>query len=174
MVYFSADYHFSHRNIIRYCNRPFSSIEEMNQTIIDNVNSVVGAKDTLYFLGDWCMGGSDKIKSFREQINSNHLKMVLGNHDKGIKPGTLFESVKDIDEYKCNGIHIVMCHYAFRSWKNSCHGSYHIFGHSHNTLPNYGLSFDCGIDGHNFMPWSLDEVVEKMNIITIDSSTKII
>ena len=51
-VWFTADFHFGHNDIIRYCNRPFRSVEEMDQTILDRLNASVKANDILYFLGD--------------------------------------------------------------------------------------------------------------------------
>ena len=55
-VWFTADFHLGHKNIIRYCNRPFDTVEEMNRTIIDRLNSLVKTNDILYFLGDFCIG----------------------------------------------------------------------------------------------------------------------
>jgi len=55
-VWFTADFHLGHKNIIRYCNRPFDTVEEMNRTILDRLNSLVKTNDFLYFLGDFCIG----------------------------------------------------------------------------------------------------------------------
>jgi calcineurin-like phosphoesterase family protein len=50
-IWFTADFHLGHKNIIRYCNRPFGTVEEMNRTILDRLNNLVKANDILYFLG---------------------------------------------------------------------------------------------------------------------------
>lgn len=159
-IFFSSDFHLDHYNIIKYCNRPFSTVKEMNDTIIGNLNKVVSAYDTLYVLGDFCFG---QQSLFREQINCNSIILVKGNHDKQCDR-SLFTTVKDMTEYNGQGVNIVLCHYAMRSWNKKHHGSYHLFGHGHcNSYDDpLSLSFDCGVDGHNFKPWSLDEVVKRM------------
>jgi calcineurin-like phosphoesterase family protein len=67
-IWFTADFHFGHNNIIRYCNRPFRSVEEMDQTILDRLNASVKANDILYFLGDFCIGSKAKALEHRRQI----------------------------------------------------------------------------------------------------------
>lgn len=74
----------SHENIIKYCNRPFENIEEMNQTLIKNWNKTVSEGDIVYFLGDFCMGGFEKIKFYTDQLNGRK-RIVLGNHDRNAK-----------------------------------------------------------------------------------------
>jgi calcineurin-like phosphoesterase family protein len=56
-IWFTTDFHFGHSNIIRYCNRPFRDVVEMDQTILERLNASVKLHDTLYFLGDFCIGG---------------------------------------------------------------------------------------------------------------------
>ena len=58
MIYFTSDLHLNHARIIELANRPFGSVEEMNDTIIGNINDTVGADDTLWVLGDVCMGAA--------------------------------------------------------------------------------------------------------------------
>ena len=159
-VFFTADSHWNHANIIKYCNRPFQSVDEMNRTIIDNINAKVSSKDTLYFLGDFAFG---PMAPFREQINCGNIVLIRGNHDRQIDR-KLFSSINDIAEYKNNGLNIVLCHYSFRVWNKSCHDSFHLFGHSHGTLKidEGSLSMDVGVDCNNFHPYSLDEIVKIM------------
>ena len=158
MVFFVADSHFNHTNIIRYCNRPFDSVEAMNQTIIDNLNAVVMPKDVLYHLGDFSFGPQNV---FREQINCQNIILVKGNHDKQIQH-SLFVTVKDMVEFNGSGCNIVLCHYSMRVWNKAHHGSWSLFGHSHGTLEDYYMSFDCGVDTNNFKPYSLDDVADRM------------
>lgn len=158
MVFFTSDTHFGHSNIIRYCNRPFNDKFEMDETIINNINSVVSPNDTLYHLGDFSFGPQDE---FREKINCNNIHLIKGNHDKQIQYN-LFASVKDMNEYKDKYKTIVLCHYSMRVWNKKHHNSWHLFGHSHGTLEDFDLSFDCGVDSHDFKPWSIDEIASKM------------
>ena len=62
-VFFTSDTHFYHGNIIRFCNRPFKSVEMMNETIISNWNNTVGQDDIVFHLGDFCLGGSLSAQS---------------------------------------------------------------------------------------------------------------
>lgn len=160
-VFFTSDFHLGHHNIIRYCNRPFSSAAEMDDIIIQNLNYKVKKGDLLYFLGDFCLGRHEQVVAYRRRINCHNIIFIRGNHDKQI-PSNCFSSIQDIGRYKSGDLQIYLCHYAMRVWNNSYHGSLHLFGHSHGTLSPYGKSFDCGVDANDFMPWSIDEVKERM------------
>jgi calcineurin-like phosphoesterase family protein len=163
MIYFTADTHWGHKNIIRYSNRPFRSVEEMNKALIDNINSVVKENDELYHLGDFCFGPNAKY--FRDAIKCKNVHIVWGNHDRDTRRQKyLFTTSSELKEIKYGGQSIVLCHYAMRVWNKSHHGAWMIYGHSHNSLPEQddSLSFDCGVDGHDYKPWSYDEVKIKM------------
>lgn len=79
-IYFAGDYHFNHSNIIKYCNRPFQNVEEMNNALIRNHNSVVKKNDTVFVMGDFCLGNKDIIKHFILQLNGRKI-LIMGNHD---------------------------------------------------------------------------------------------
>lgn len=97
MIYFCSDTHFSHANILKYCERPFKDPQEMDAVLIKNL-SIVKPEDTLYFLGDFTMRGEDHIKWFQSTLSriAGRKILILGNHDK-LKPFTYidvgFESV---------------------------------------------------------------------------------
>lgn len=78
-IYLTSDCHFNHLNIIKY-GRPFSDIEEMNETIISNWNNTVDEEDTVYVLGDFFMGKLDDIEPILSRLKG-HIKLVRGNHD---------------------------------------------------------------------------------------------
>lgn len=80
MIYFIADTHFNHANIIKYCNRPFKDTHEMNEYIIQNWNSVVKKDDTVYHLGDVGFGQLQEVKSLVERLNGTKI-LLRGNHD---------------------------------------------------------------------------------------------
>ena len=80
MIYFIADTHFNHENIIKYCNRPFKNTEEMNEYIIKKWNSVVKSEDTVYHLGDVGFGTIDELKKLLAKLNGTKI-LVMGNHD---------------------------------------------------------------------------------------------
>lgn len=78
--WFISDTHFSHANIIKYENRPFSCIEEMDKILIENWNKCVGDEDQVFFLGDFGMGSGDHLKSICSQLKG-HKVCLRGNHD---------------------------------------------------------------------------------------------
>ena len=82
MKWVTADFHGFHRNILIYEKRPFKDVDHMNYKIIRRHNEVVKPEDTVYNLGDFCFGGKEKIRWFREQLHGKQI-LILGNHDKG-------------------------------------------------------------------------------------------
>ncbi len=84
MIFVTSDSHFDHCNIIRYCNRPFKNVTDMNDTIIRNWNRVVRPEDTVYHLGDFALTGTSRYKYFLDKLNGTII-LVTGNHDKSVK-----------------------------------------------------------------------------------------
>lgn len=80
-VWLIGDTHFYHRNIIKYCNRPFDSVEEMNEQLIKNWNKVVNDKDVVYMMGDFALCGKDNIITLGKQLKGRK-RLILGNHDQ--------------------------------------------------------------------------------------------
>lgn len=80
-VWVSSDYHLNHKNIIKYCNRPFDSVDRMNKVIIRNHNRVVKNDDTWIFLGDFALTSANKTEQFLKKLNGYKI-IVTGNHDK--------------------------------------------------------------------------------------------
>lgn len=94
-VFFTSDTHYNHANICSATTkwdfskgertfRQFKSLEEMNKTLVSNINKVVGEDDILFHLGDWSFGGIDKIWEFRKQIKCKNIHLITGNHDHHI------------------------------------------------------------------------------------------
>ena len=81
MIYFTSDTHFEHENVIKYCKRPFNNIEEMNETLISNWNSVVSDDDIIYHLGDFCLSDKPGVRKIASKLNG-HKILVRGNHDR--------------------------------------------------------------------------------------------
>lgn len=82
-----SDHHFNHENIIEYCNRPFDSVDEMNQHMIERWNSVVSEDDVIIHIGDVAFtgGGSDSPSEILENLNGQKM-VIAGNHDESINP----------------------------------------------------------------------------------------
>ncbi|MFP4019855.1 MAG: metallophosphatase [Bacteroidales bacterium] len=161
-MFFTADYHLGHNNIIKYCDRPFSSVEEMDETIIDNHNSVVGKDDIVVHAGDLCLYKSyDRVKrNYIDRLNGQ-LIFLMGSHDKWLSK---CENIRDIWKGEVGGAYIVICHYLMRIWPLSHYGSWHLYGHSHGrAVPlEEGKQLDVGVDCHNFYPLSFDDIVDLM------------
>lgn len=75
-----SDTHFDHENIIKYCDRPFSSLEEMDETMIENWNSAVSTQDVVLHLGDIAMARPEVALEYARRLNGQIL-MTRGNHD---------------------------------------------------------------------------------------------
>lgn len=160
-IFFTSDTHFNHKNIIKYCNRPFNSIEEMNKVLIENWNNKVKKFDTVYHLGDFCFGNLNDALYFRDKLNGN-IFLIRGNHDK-TACNKLYTYIYDIYELKKNNNSIIMCHYPMRYWNKSHYNSWHIYGHVHGTIKSFGKSYDIGVDNNNFTPVSYEELEIIMN-----------
>jgi calcineurin-like phosphoesterase family protein len=169
-IYFTADEHYGHRNIIKYCNRPFDDVNHMTEILIANFNAKVPPHGLTYHLGDifWDSVSIADARNILKRLNGRHI-LVWGNHDgtsEKIKYYTSeghFERTADVLLIRQDGApKIFMSHYAHRVWPDSHKGSYHLFGHSHNQLPAYGLSLDVGVDGNNFTPYSISEINKIM------------
>ena len=163
-IWFTADFHFDHNNILRYCGRPFANVEEMNRAILDNLNRRVKPNDILYFLGDFCMGTRERAAQFRRQIHCRRIIAVPGNHDKQVRKLTQeFHWLDNLAEVSVNSQRIVLSHYAMRVWHHSSRGAWHLYGHSHGRLPELPApSMDVGVDTHNFSPWHFEEIQSHM------------
>lgn len=160
MIFFTADTHFNHANIIKYCNRPFQDVNEMNTEIVERWNKIVKENDLIYHLGDFAWSNS---LYFIKQLNG-HIHIIFGNHDKDArKYKSSFQRYSDFGfELKEKDHHIVLCHYAMKVWNRSHFNSWHLYGHSHGTLTTNGKSYDVGVDSNNFKPVSLDEICDIM------------
>jgi len=164
-TWFTADFHLGHANIIRFCSRPFATVGEMDQAILERLNNSVKVHDTLYFLGDFCMGAQARVAAYRRRISCTKIFVVPGNHDKHVrKLREGFSCLDNLAEVSIHGQPIVLCHYALRVWNRSNHGSWHLYGHSHGRLPEApnSLSMDVGVDAHDFRPWHYDEIADLM------------
>ncbi len=158
--WFTADTHFNHAGIIKYANRPFSSVEEMNGVMIDRWNQLVKPGDFIYHLGDF---GWHKCDEIIKRLPGQKF-LIIGSHDaEGQRLKKHFCQVTPMKEIKIGAQTIVMTHCAMRVWEKSHYGSWHLFGHSHGNLETWGKSFDVGVDTHMFYPYSIDEVATRMS-----------
>ncbi len=182
MIYFTSDQHFNHKNIIKYENRPFSSVGEMNEAMINNWNSVVTSKDTVYTLGDFAfVNKRHELENIVKKLNG-HVHWIRGNHDKikNVKGFAWEGSYQEISYDDGSGGEgawkFILSHYPFASWNRMHHGSINVHGHCHGNLPDLSqlikkytgldvrtpelLRFDMGVDCFDFFPVPIDRIVE--------------
>jgi calcineurin-like phosphoesterase family protein len=187
-LFFTSDTHYNHSNICsattKWDNasnltREFNSLDHMNNTLVNNINCMVGEDDILIHLGDWSFGGFEKIQEFRDRILCKNIHLVLGNHDHHIernKEGVqkLFSSVsqylrlevrRPINKATVEKFIFVCMHYPIASWHDMNQGVIHLHGHVH--LPPHlriaeGKAMDVGVDGNGLEPISLNEVLSIM------------
>lgn len=168
-TWFTADSHFGHANIIRYCGRPFDFKEEHDRVLEENWNSLVNKQDIVYHLGDFGFGSPEYLRKIADRLHGK-ICLLKGNHDKHCNKEVFnkrFVWIKDYHLMQQGNQKIVLMHYAMRTWHFSNHGSWHLFGHSHSNLPPHGLSFDVGVDNiaklfGAYRPISFNEVQEVM------------
>lgn len=180
-IWFTSDLHFNHANIIKFCNRPWKTTEEMDEALISNWNSVVKPNDLIFDLGDFAFADRDKWIKLLEQLNGKHY-LILGNHDITRWPGNkvlpLFERVEHQLTLKIDGRKVYLNHYPFLcyggTYRDSTSKVYQLFGHTHSGPNCSGLDkdrltnlfpyqYDVGVDNNNYTPISWEQVKDKIN-----------
>lgn len=168
-LFFTSDLHFNHKNIISFCNRPCSTVEEMHELIIKNWNKVVPMDGVVYILGDVSWKGASNTKGLLDQLNGKKI-LIIGNHDPA-SIINLFEESYDVlalnvtdedDTY-----HVHLSHFPLVEWNRSQKGSIHLHGHCHGSMDEMDKSnyqrMDVGLDSHNMVPLSWENVKEIFN-----------
>lgn len=182
-VYISSDLHLGHTNIIKYCPESrghFETVDQMNEQIITNINSMVSDEDTLILVGDLCFTSPLKGCEYLKRINGKKI-LIWGNHDKKLRNSTEFQSqrglmgvIQEADYLELTHTHggikhnICLMHFPILSWHRAGHGAMHFFGHCHTpkskNIPR-GRSQDIGLDSNDMIPYDMDDLVVKMSKI---------
>lgn len=161
-IYFTGCTHFGHSKIIGYCNRPFNTLQEMDDELVHNWNITVDKNDLVYLLGDFAWRN---WQQYAERLNGI-IYLIKGNHDKRSNKFYLehckFRSVSTLSDIKINNKPLTLCHYGMRVWNKSHFNAWHLYSHSHGRLPSMGKSWDVGVDNNNYKPISFEQVEEIM------------
>ena len=175
-VWIFSDPHYNHKNICRGVTnwrtsdgeipisqtRDFATIEKMNTSIVNNINSCAMPDDILICLGDWSFGGFESIREFWDRIMCKNIHLILGNHDHHIdrnRDGSqgLFKSVSHYNTLEIGQFKFRLMHYPISSWDGLGKGVMHLHGHCHlptNLRLSKGQRMDVGMDGHpEFRPY---------------------
>lgn len=142
----TSDLHFWHKRIMDFCpkTRPFSSLHQMHDAIVEDWNSKVKPGDIVFHLGDFSFGNREQTLAILARLNGKII-FIDGNHDKVFEQLPLLERHKML-EVRLDGTKVVMCHYAMRAWNQQHRGSVMLYGHSHGGMPERGRSTDVGWD----------------------------
>lgn len=146
---FTSDEHYFHKNIIKYSNRPFESVEEMNEALIYNHNKTVFKNDTVVHCGDFSFASKEKTyRDIVSRLNGKHI-FLKGDHDKWLGNSGSYMWLKKIEKQP-----ITACHYAMKTFWLSHYNSWQVFGHSHGRLnmTGAGKQYDVGVDNNDFKP----------------------
>lgn len=176
-LFMTSDTHLGHFNICKYCHRPFTSRSEMDQTLIDNWNSVVPEDGIVVHCGDFMLPHNCDVKEYMHYLNKLNGRVLLlrGNHDRIplLTENDKLISVQDKAIIEVESIKIYAEHYPCAAFN----GDYHVYGHVH-TLSDgicYGMdaeamkamkrvTYDVGVDQNNYTPvsyWQLCDIIRK-------------
>jgi calcineurin-like phosphoesterase family protein len=182
-LFFTSDTHYMHTNICRGTTRwsnadgftrDFDTLDQMNDRIVNGINSAVGQDDILFHLGDWSFGGFEMIEQFRNRINCRNIHIILGNHDHHIERDRegirrLFTSVNQYLELEVKGKdweqNYVLMHYPIISWNKMNDGVIHLHGHVHLSADRRigkGKTMDVGVDGNGLDPLHTSDIKRLM------------
>lgn len=177
-IFFTSDLHFGHKNIIKFCNRPWKTTDEMDEALVENWNSVVGDNDIVFDLGDFAFATNGRWKELIQRLNGKHY-LILGNHDVTRWPGDkimeMFERVEHQMIVKIDNRFVYLNHYPYLcyggSWREASNSVWQLFGHVHSgpdcsgtdsdRLVNiFPYQYDVGVDNNNYIPVSWERVKE--------------
>ena len=174
MIYYISDLHIGHKNAIRFDERPFADIDDMEREIVRRWNEKVGADDDVYILGDVFYRYKGSRADFLKRLGGR-LHLIVGNHDFEILKNEAalgcFESVDKLRQIVDDGRRVVMCHYPIISWNMKHFGAYHVYGHVHANI-NEGTifmmkqerAFNAGCMINNYEPCTLLELEENNRV----------
>ncbi|VVT22653.1 putative phosphoesterase or phosphohydrolase [Roseovarius sp. EC-HK134] len=171
MNFYTADPHFFHSNILKFCKRPFGSVGEMNRKILHNYQSTVSDDDDLWILGDVAVVHVDAAPELSAMLASipGRKHLITGNHDKAwIKSLPVWTSVHGIVEIKDSGHRITLCHYPMITFAGARHGAVQLFGHVHGNWYGSRNSVNVGVDCWNFQPVTLKQVMERAETLPVN------
>jgi calcineurin-like phosphoesterase family protein len=163
-IYFTSDNHFGHSGARGFYRRPFASVREMDEQMIDRWNSVVDPGDEIWQLGDFAVRQSpERVAHLLTALNGRK-HLVTGNNDGPETTGCSgWASVQPYAETVADGRTFVLCHYPFRTWRDMGKGSVNLHGHSHGRLKPMPRQFDVGVDAWDFRPVRLADIIVQAN-----------
>lgn len=176
MIHYTSDLHLGHANIIRHCSRPFTSVGEMDEKLIQNWNKKVHNDDTVYIVGDFIFRAPRKNVEEYLKALKGHKHLILGNHDRSWlkklqNPEQYLDSIEPMLYITDKNHPVVLCHYPMMTWQSANRGGIMVYGHIHkNThtafwplIARNSSMLNAGVDVNGFEPVSLEEMIENNN-----------
>ncbi len=159
-TFFTSDTHFGHAGALSLYRRPFPSVAAMDAAMIERWNEIVGPEDEVWHLGDFAIKQTTaRVADLLARLNGRK-HLVTGNNDP---PETRelagWASVRAYAEPVLNGTRLVLCHYAFRTWRDMGKGAINLHGHSHGRLKPQPRQLDVGVDAWDFRPVPLGDIL---------------
>lgn len=164
-IYFIADTHFFHANILKHCpNRPYFGTGNAiahDEWLIDLWNNTIQKKDIVYIVGDFAFGNKERVIRLLGKLHGQK-HLIVGNHDSSsVKLPNYFESMQQIKDlnfkasvhpFLAKDFNLSLCHYPLVSWSRKNYGACMVHGHCHGRIDKYNkktgdLRVDVGIDG---------------------------
>lgn len=184
-IWFTSDPHFGHANIIKFCERPFGSIKDMDETLIRNWNECVTDDDIVFILGDFCWNHTPgNLMKILKQLNGKHIYIIPGNHDKPEAFAHIDGPWEDLSRFslrddlvhvyiRCKKgdkkpLELILSHYPLMTWSGRDRGCINLHGHVHSRPNDRGYDanlrywdnqLDVGVDARDYRPVSLEEVL---------------
>ena len=161
-TWFTADTHFGHAGARALYRRPFPDVAAMDAALVERWNEAVAPSDDVWHLGDFAVRQApERMAALLGQLHGRK-HLVTGNNDPPAclaLPG--WASVQPYIELDADGRALVLCHYAFRTWRGMGQGAVNLHGHSHGRLRPMTRQFDVGVDARGFRPAQLADLLEQ-------------
>lgn len=174
MYYFTSDLHLGHTNVLQW-REGFSSIDEMDEVLVDNWNKRVRTTDTVIIAGDLFFHNKRPAEEYLAAMKGKKI-LIRGNHDRSWMKKLseeqickYFAEVHDLYTLKKNGVRLAFCHYPMIAWNGSRKGDLLICGHIHCKREGFEYelfrqvptAFNAGVDVNHMAPATLGELIEN-------------
>lgn len=173
-IWYTADTHFGHENILRFCQRPFATISQMDGKLIENLWHHVSPEDHLWVLGDFAFGRKAKDSKYLQQVFDQlpgaEKHLIIGNHDLAPTLELPWDSISHLKELRDgpqNQLH-TLCHYPMITWNLARRGALQLFGHVHNNWRGSRNAVNVGVDVWDFQPVTFSEVARRAKKLPVN------
>ncbi len=177
MNLYISDLHFGHANVIKFDQRTFTDVDEMDRCMIELWNSRVSSDDDVFIVGDFCHRAGKAPDWYLRQLKG-HKHLIVGNHDKVTidceNAAKYIESVDKMLFVPDEDKHICLCHFPIAEWNKSRHGAWHIYGHIHGDVGDVyqfmqerERTLNAAACINNYTPASFNELVRNNDSLAI-------